>query len=160
MEVKKRNPRLSPYQIRPALPSDLQTCISLCLELHNENGPEFPTVSPVKLTNALMEALNESRVVLLENNGIAVGILGIYAGEAAWWSDEHLLGDLIFFVKKDFRSNTVFNQLLSVLEEFGKINKLPVQLMFWTTHDIERKFKLLTRKGYKPVGFWVSKRVV
>ena len=66
--------------------------------------------------------------------------------------------DVLFYIKPEFRSYKAFDRMLSTAEEFAKINGVPLALLFFTTKDIERKLNTISRRGYKPIGFWMIKQ--
>lgn len=153
-EEKKRQ---SPFTVRSAEKEDLQVCIEIALEIPLENDLGYfpaPSESKVKLT---LEKLIENRTLIVyENNGVIVGILGLII-DSFWWSEEPMMMDMLFYVKPEFRSYTAFNRMLSTAEEFAKINGLPLSVLMFTTKDMERKFKMIQKRGYKSVGFWMVK---
>jgi len=154
MDHKKRE---SPFTLRVAVIGDLDKCVELALQIPLENNPDiFPPSSEPKVRTTLTELISRQTLIVYENNGIIIGILGITV-DTFWWSDKPYILDTLFYVKPEFRSHNTYRRMLSAVEAFAKINHLPIALLFFTTKDVKRKFKLLTRKGYKPAGFWVVK---
>lgn len=151
------NKRISPFTLRVAIPNDLEQCVSLALQIPLENNMDiFPPPSETKVRSTLTDLINAQTLIVYENNSVIIGILGITV-DTFWWSDKPYILDTLFYVKPEFRSHNTYKRMLSAVEAFAKINNLPIALLFFTTKDVKRKFKLLTRKGYKPAGFWVVK---
>lgn len=151
-EAKRRE---SPFVLRVADMGDLQGCTDIALLIPTENDPLlFPKPSVEKVTSFLTKLIEQKTLIIYENNGVIVGILGITI-DSFWWTDEKYIMDALFFVKPEFRSHNTYRRMLSAVEAFAKINNLPVALLFFTTKDVKRKFKLLSKRGYKSAGFWV-----
>lgn len=156
VDIQKR--RESPYVLRVATEEDTEGCVELALQIPTENTTSgmFPPPSIDKVRGMVSSLIQGSTLLVYENNGVLVGIIGVVI-DSFWWSDKQYIMDVIFYVKPEFRSHNTFKRMLSAVEAFGKINHLPVALLFFTTVDVKRKFKLLSRRGYKPAGFWVIK---
>lgn len=147
--------RQSPFRVRSAELKDLDVCVKLALEIPLENDlGYFPAPSKTKVRATLEALINERTLIVYENNGIIVGILGLII-DSFWWSDQPMMMDMLFYIQPEFRSYKAFNRMLSTAEEFAKINGLPLSLLVFTTKDMERKFKMIQKRGYKSVGFWM-----
>lgn len=149
--------RESPFTLRMAVPADHEQVLNLALQIPQENTDYFPGACPVKVSDKLEELTRNNTLLVYENNGRIVGILGVVI-DSFWWSDEPQIMDAIFYVDPDFRSFSAYRRMLSAVEEIAKLNKLPLSLLFFTTKDTKRKFDMVLRRGYKPVGFWVMKK--
>lgn len=150
--------RESPFTVRAATYEDLDQCVGLAHEIPLENDwGYFPQTSNIKVINKLKELIDSQTLIVYDNNGVIVGILGVVV-DSFWWTEEPMLMDVVFYIKPEFRSYKAYNRMLSVAEEFAKINGLPLSLLFFTTKDTERKFNMVQRRGYKSIGFWVTKQ--
>jgi hypothetical protein len=150
--------RVSPFETRLATKDDLDACVELVHQIPLENDWEyFPPTSDSKVRAQLEKLIENKTLLVYDNNGVIVGVLGLVI-DSFWWTDETTMLDVVFYIKKEFRSFNAFNRMLSVAEEFAKINGLPLSLLFFTTKDVERKFKMLKKRGYESIGFWVTKK--
>jgi hypothetical protein len=150
--------RISPFSIRLATIEDLEACVTLSIEIPKENKWDlFPAPSRPKIEQQFRTLIENKTLLVYENNGVIVGILGLVI-DSFWWTDQESIMDVIFYIKEEFRSYKAFNRMLSVAEEFAKINGLPMNLLFFTTKDVHKKFKLLRHRGYESIGFWVSRK--
>jgi len=93
------------------------------------------------------------------NNNLLIGVIGAKIAKAFWWSDKKVMTGVIFYVLKEFRTSNAASRMLSVVEEFAKINAVPLEMCFFGT-DLERKTNMLLRRGYKPVSWSVYKNEV
>ncbi len=150
--------RQSPFSLRMATLDDLDVCVALALEVPPENDAGvFPNISIPKVKAGIARSIERNGVVLYENNGVPIGILAVII-DSFWFSDEdHMITQLIY-VKKDFRSFSALRRLLSCAEEFAKINNMPLALMMFVTKDVDRKYNMAIKRGYKPIGFWTIKK--
>ena len=150
--------RQSPFEVRLGTYEDLEACIEIAMQIPLENDWDyFPTPSREKVTKTLSGLIEKKTLLVYVNNDVVIGILGLII-DSMWWSDEEMMLDVLFYIKEEFRSYKAFTRMLSVAEEFAKINGLPLSLLFFTTKDTERKFKMLKKRGYKSVGFWVTNK--
>lgn len=150
--------RESPFHLRTATIEDLNQCVELALKIPEENDLDFfPKPDKTKVNQVLSELINNNTLIVYENNETIVGIFGVII-DTFWWTSEEMMTDVIFYIKPEFRSYNAYKRLLSAGEAFAKINKLPLALLFFTTKDTKRKFEMIKRRGYKPVGFWVMKK--
>lgn len=140
------------------MPKDLPACVELALEIPRENvDTAFPPAKISCVENMLSSLIEAKCLIMYENNGVLCGLLGVKI-DTFWWNDEApRLVDVLFYVRPEYRSYTTFKRMLQVAESFAKINKVPLNLLFFTTKDLDRKYKMILRRGFKPVGFWVSK---
>jgi hypothetical protein len=151
-------PRQSPFNVRLAGEEDLDACVELALQIPKENEWDYFPKPSRKKVHARLSSLIEDRTLLVYvNNDIIVGVLGLII-DSFWWTEEETMLDVLFYIKKEFRSYKAFSRMLSVAEEFAKINGLPLSLLFFTTKDVERKYKMLRKRDYQPIGFWVTKK--
>lgn len=149
--------RVSPFVVRSAEIEDLNKCVLIALEIPLENDWEyFPKASESKVTNTIRKLIEDRTLIVYENNGIIVGIMGLVI-DSFWWSEEPMMLDMLFYIKPEFRSYKAFNRMLSTAEEFAKINGLPLSLLLFSTKNLERKYEMIKRRGYKKIGFWVTK---
>ena len=150
--------RKSPFSTRLADEADLEACVELVHQIPKENNWElFPPTSDAKVRVTLEKLIQDKTLLVYDNNGVVIGLLGLLI-DTHWWTEQESMLDVVFYIKKEFRSYQAFNKMLSVAEEFAKINGLPLSLMFFTTEDLGRKFKLLKRRGYESIGFWMSRK--
>lgn len=153
--IKKRE---SPFRVRLATIEDAEQCINLALEIPKENDMEyFPKPSFLKVAMMLEELINAKLLIVYENNGVICGLLGVKI-DSFWWTDEPMMVDVLFYMKPDFRSYTAYRRMLQTAEEFAKINGVPLALLFFTTKDQDKKHRMVLRRGFKTVGFWVMKK--
>lgn len=150
--------RESPFTFRMATLEDLDTCVSLAMQIPLENDAQvFPKVSEDKVAERLRESIEKQGVVLYEHSGITIGLLAVII-DSFWFSEEpHMITQLIY-IKKEFRSFGNLRRLLSCAEEFAKINNMPLAMIMFVTKDVDRKYNMAIRRGYKPIGFWTIKK--
>lgn len=156
MKIEIKEKETSPFEVRLASLSDLETAVELALEIPRENSEAFPKPSPSKVKESLKKLIEEKSLILYENNGVVVGVLGLII-DTHWWTEEPTMFDMLFYIKPEFRSYKAFRRMLSVAEEFAKINGIPLSMMFFSTKDLFRKMKLLKKRGFEPIGFWMTK---
>lgn len=150
--------RKSPFELALATKDQLDECVQLALLIPLENDWDtFPAPDYDKVRETLEKLIENQTLITYSNNGIIVGILGCIV-DTFWWTNEPMMMDMLFYIKPEFRSYKAFDRMLSTAEEFAKINGLPLALLFFTTKDTERKFNMVLKRGYKPVGFWVYRK--
>ena len=66
--------------------------------------------------------------------------------------------DVMFYIKPEFRSYNAFKRMLSVAEEFAKLNNVPIALSFFSDKDLAKKAKMIMRRGYKAVSWTMFRR--
>lgn len=150
--------RKSPFEVSLATMEQLDECVQLALQIPLENEwDSFPAPDYDKVQETLKKLIEDQTLIIYTNNKIIVGILGCII-DTFWWSNQPMMMDALFYIKPEFRSYAAFDRLLSTAEEFAKINGLPLALLFFTTKDTERKFNMVQKRGYKPIGFWVLRK--
>jgi hypothetical protein len=158
-KTRKRNVD-SPFSWELATPEDLPDVIALCHALYAELDPKLTPPMSLEKVFYMMESLVEHKTVILyKNNGVACGILALDL-VAPWWTEEKnaVLRDIVFYIKPEFRTFKAFSAALRLAEQYAKINKVPLEIFFFTDRDVKRKFKLFKHRGYTSQGFLVSKR--
>lgn len=148
----------SPFNLRLATEEDLERCVDLTMKIREENDEYFPKLDRPLITKNLRYCVENKTLVVYENNGVIIGLIGVTINRPAWWSKEEFMCDVVFYVLPEFRTFKTFNRMLSVAEEFAKINGLALFILFFTTKDIEKKLRMLQRRGYKTIGFWLMKQ--
>lgn len=150
----------NPFAWELATQADLPDAIALCHALYAELDPSLTPPMSLEKVLAQMERLIEHKTVILyKNNGVCCGILALDL-MVYWFTEETnaVLRDIVFYVKPKFRSFKVFSSALRLAEQYAKINKVPLEIFFFTDKDVKRKFKLFKHRGYTSQGFLVSKR--
>lgn len=148
--------RQSPFLIRTAEPTDLEQATLLALQIPRENNEMFSAPNPVKVAEMLATLIANKTLIVYENNGVICGLLGVKI-DSFWWSDTQVMTDVLFYIKPEFRSFSAYKRMLQAAEEFAKINKVPLALLFLTTKDVDKKYQMILRRGYNTIGFWVMK---
>lgn len=150
--------RESPFHLRMATPLDLHQCVDLAMKIPLENDMEyFPKPDIDRVASTLVELIDNQTLIVYENNGIICGLFGVKI-DSFWWSSEPTMVDIIFYIKPEFRSFSAYKRMLRAAEDFAKLNKVPLALLFFTTKDQDKKHQMILRRGFKTVGFWVMKR--
>jgi N-acetylglutamate synthase-like GNAT family acetyltransferase len=137
--------------IRKAETSDIPNIIDLICKVA-ETETAFNWVKPDK--QRIFETLvNECHFVsIAEVESSIVGIFMISV-RTSWFSEQLLASEVLWYVLPEYRGSKIGLKLLDSAVEYVKINKLPFQLSLFTEEDIDRKIKVLERKGFKKVGF-------
>jgi hypothetical protein len=150
--------RESPFTLRTATLRDLPQCVALAMQIPLENDMEyFPKPDIDKVHETLSELTTNQTLIVYENNGIICGIFGVKI-DSFWWSSEPTMVDVIFYIRPEFRSFSAYKRMLRAAEDFAKLNKVPLALLFFTTKDQDKKHQMILRRGFRTVGFWVMKR--
>lgn len=151
------NKRQSPFQLGLATLDDLEDCLKLALEIPKENEFDFfPEADVEAVHDTIKELIGKQCLITYHNNGVIVGIMGVTI-EKFWWTKNEVMTDVLFYIKPDFRSFTAYKRMLSAAEAFAKLNKLPLALLFFSTKDLDKKYQMILRRGYKTVGFFVMR---
>lgn len=150
--------RGSPFEIKALDKEDVETCVQMLLAASAfEFGEDLPKPDYQAMYNTLDRLQQNKCLIGYVNNGNICGFLGIEI-DTYWWSKEPVLMDVIFFVKPEFRSYNAFKRMLSVAEEFAKINSVPIALSFFSDKDLAKKAKMIMRRGYKAVSWTMFRR--
>lgn len=156
-DPKSEEKRKSPFELHLARPEDLEACFKLALEIPKENDFNFfPEADEEAVRDTIKELIAKQCMIVYSNNGVIVGILGVTI-EKFWWTKNEVMTDVLFYIKPEFRSFSAYKRMLSAAEAFAKLNKLPLALLFFSTKDLEKKYQMILRRGYKTLGFFVMK---
>lgn len=150
--------RTSPFSLKLAKAEDAQNIVDFLmprfLEEWKDNDSDWPMPEREPVSEEIEFMCKNSGLIMYENNGVLVGVLGLKFARPFWWSTKEDLQGIVFCVDKKFRSFNSFNRLLSVAEEFAKLNQVSLEMCFFGT-DLYRKVNSLIRRGYKPVSWSV-----
>lgn len=145
--------RGSPFEIKALEEKDIETCVEMLLSASVlEFGPDLPKPNHDCMYEMLLTLQKQNCLIGYVNNSQICGFLGIEL-DKYWWSDELVLMDVMFYIKPEFRSYNAFKRMLSVAEEFAKLNNVPIALSFFSDKDLAKKAKMIMRRGYKAVSW-------
>lgn len=150
-------PRESPFSWRLATEDDFDVIIHFCRKIEAEWLDNVAPYSEAKVTPIVQELIKNKTIIIYENNGVPLGIVGIHMSELHWWSEAVAISDVLFYIEPEFRSLNAFNRALRMCQDYAKINRVPLHFSFFTDKDTKRKLKLFKRKGYTVQGFTVYK---
>lgn len=135
---------------------DLPTIIEMVLKIPDEIGFEkLPTKNPQKVTQWIYDNWLEAPIFVYKVDSEIVGLVGVLI-DSMWWSDERVVQDYVFYIDKDHRKASVFNELIKAVRDFAKLNGLPVVTQFLSAARTETKQKIFERNGFKNAGFIVT----
>lgn len=150
--------RGSPFEIKALQPEDVETCTQMILSASVlEFGPDLPKPDYECIYSTLARLQEMNCLIGYVNNNNICGFLAIEI-DSYWWSKEKVLMDVMFYVKPEFRSYNAFKRILSVAEEFAKINNVPIALSFFSDKDLAKKARMIMRRGYKAVSWTMFRR--
>ena len=139
-------------EIRRANALDISALIHLIMKMHSEAEVKIPTLDVGKVTDSVVNAMKVGVVVVAINEDKKlIGSIGGFAAED-WFSKEKLLGDLWFFVLKEFRKTKAGMSLIKEFIKVGKEAKLNIRLGHIYFGDIERKDNFYEKLGFVKAG--------
>ena len=112
---------------------------------------DIPKINTGKLVHKINELLHTG-IILVAVDGEKV--IGSISGQKNkdWWSDEDYIGDLWYYVMKDYRKSDVAKKLLNHFVKIVKEVKLQLRLGHVFSGDVVRKDKFYERQGFSRVG--------
>ena len=118
--------------IRRANVGDISGIIFLLQMMHEETVVDIPKINTVK----------DDKVI------------GSISGQKNkdWWSDEDYIGDLWYYVMKDYRKSDIAKKLLNHFVKIVKEVKLQLRLGHVFSGDVIRKDKFYERQGFLRIG--------
>lgn len=133
---------------------DIKTIIKMALNIPNEHGFEkLPKVDLEKVCEYFYSKFEEAPIFIYKNEeGKILGFVGVQIDEM-WWSKEPVINDYVFYVDPDHRKPEVFEALVGALQDFSKLNKMPVISYFMANKRQKAKEKLYEKAGFKNSGF-------
>ena len=136
---------------------ELPFIIKKALEVPEELGIEsLPEVSADIVAENIYEAWKKSPVFVSKDSEGKIQGFVVTTLTKSWWSNDTLISDLVWFIEKEHKNGKVFDELVTALKDFAKLNKLQVVLQFVSQKRTALKEKLFERKGFEKVGFLVS----
>jgi hypothetical protein len=145
--------RGSPFEIKALEEKDVETCAEMLRSASAlEFSPDLPKPDWECVRKMFLSLQKQNCLIGYLNNGQICGFLGVEL-DKYWWSNELVLMDVMFYIKPEFRSYTAFKRMLSVAEEFAKLNNVPIALSFFSDKDLAKKAKMIMRRGYKAVSW-------
>jgi len=134
-----------PLNVRTALPTDDQAILALLHEMHGEIGI-FP-LSEARLIERVKELLTEGLVIVVENENMMVGTIGLYGG-CLWYSDQKVLMDSWVFTSNRAKDRlSVFRLLVKEAKETALDLGLPLILKLYFEVQKDKKHALFQRYG-------------
>ena len=88
---------------------------------------------------------------VVENDGKVIGSLGLRL-TTPWYSDTEYYADGWFYVDPEHRKSHAGSMLLEEAKKFSGERNKPLVVGLFTLDDIERKIKMLQRRGFKLGG--------
>jgi hypothetical protein len=143
-------------EIRRATILDISYILALLIRMHEEAEFELCEIKPKKLSETVINAVNNGVVLVsVENKKITGSIGGLYASD--WWSEEIYLGDLWFYVYKEKRCTRAAIGLIKKFIETG--NGMQLRLGHVYGGDMKRKDNFYERLGLLKAGtYYVTER--
>lgn len=149
--------RTSPFSFTLARQSDIEETTSFLLQGFEQewgDNPDFPKPDKTSVMAEISSLVEVQGLTLYKNNNVICGVIGVRVCKPFWWSSKECLQGVIFYIKPEFRGFNSYNRMLSIVEEFARINQVPLEMSFFGT-DLDRKTKALLHRGYKPVSWSV-----
>jgi GNAT superfamily N-acetyltransferase len=147
----------TPFLIKQASIEDLPICIRLLAAMFAENSEVYPVFDKELLEEGVKALIKGSNLLIIVNNSIGVGLLAMTIKQFPW-SKEDFLSNELTYILPDFRSHNLEKRLLSLAEEYAKINQLPLIFQCISTEQVGLKHKLLKKRGFQELGFFMIKR--
>ncbi len=151
--------RESPFSFVPASLEEVSSLAEFLIEGFLEewkDNPEFPRPEREKVEEELEALICTGSLIKMVNNNVLIGVYGSAIRQIYWWSSKEVLTNVVFYIKPEFRSFNNYSRMLSMAEEFAKINAVPLEISFFGT-SVDRKTNAVLHRGYKTLTWSVIK---
>ena len=113
--------------IRRANVGDISRIIFLLQMMHEETVVDIPKINTGKLVHKINELLHTGIILVAVDNEKVIGSISGQKNKD-WWSDEDYIGDLWYYVMKDYRKSDIAKKLLNHFVKIVKEVKLQLRL--------------------------------
>ena len=113
--------------IRRANVGDISGIIFLLQMMHEETVVDIPKINTGKLVHKINELLHTGIILVAVDNEKVIGSIS-HKKNKDWWSDEDYIGDLWYYVMKDYRKSDIAKKLLNHFVKIVKEVKLQLRL--------------------------------
>ena len=137
--------------IRRANVGDISGIIFLLQMMHEETVVDIPKINTGKLVHKINELLHTGIILVAVDNEKVIGSISGQKNKD-WWSDEDYIGDLWYYVMKDYRKSDIAKKLLNHFVKIVKEVKLQLRLGHVFSGDVIRKDKFYERQGFLRIG--------
>lgn len=135
-------------RVSEASPTQILEIVDILLEMHKECPLPLGAPDRAKIANGLASC---TKFLALDGDNYIAGILALREGP--WWfSKEHFIGDLVFYVRPSHRASKAATLLLKRAKEYAKIKGLPLMMAVVSGVDVDRKDQFFARQNFKKVG--------
>lgn len=143
--------------IRAAVPDDWTDLITLCMQLHEENGQDDVDWDIVEAD--ILRGINKDHAMI----GV-IGPVGKIEGACLltlakhWYGKTPFLEERFLFVRPEFRRTGNAQALLQFARNSAKKLKVKLLIGVISNDRTEAKLRLYSRKLGKPIGgfFWIE----
>jgi hypothetical protein len=132
------------FSVKYATPDDFERVYELLKAGVIELGENYTDEA---LKHKIEVSYHLAPCILLEKDGIVIGIAGLTLKTSSWSGDASLM-DYMFYVVPDHRSLDNLGRLVEASKEFASQMKLPLRLEFVTGSEAVRK-RLFAMYGFE-----------
>lgn len=123
---------------------------------HSLGSLSAKNFSPSKVLRWMAMNTEFRTFVAVDDDNKIIGSIGLHES-SPWWSESKYIADGWLYVLPEHRSSGVAGALLKAANEFSKSKGLPLLVGVLNSTDIEKKFSMMSKKGFAPVGgFFLS----
>ena len=114
-------------------------------------GYDLNSINYDKLVGMLEACFDNSAVYVAEVENKIVGIMVLCLVEL-YWSDGHVLTNLIYWVDKEHRKSRFGVSLLKAAKDYATERNLTFELRVESYQDLDRKEQFFVKQGFVPCG--------
>ena len=139
--------------IRQAILPDMSFILHVLAEMHDEPEQPLDPVNWIKVSHLLVDLIARGWVLVAvdEEDNRIVGTIG-GAVTTEWYSDQPVLSDYWFYVKKDSRKSPAGFKLMKAFKAMAKELDLPLKVGHTLGQDIERMDRFYGKLGFERTG--------
>lgn len=135
--------------IRDAVfPDDESEILELLSLMHEDAALELPEIDASKVIERLADA-TAVWVAIMQDQ--IVGVMALQHG-ALWYTNDKVLGDIVFFVHPAFRASKLGIRLIQRAQDYATELGCPLFLGIVSGVDADRKNALYERLGMRHLG--------
>lgn len=140
-----------------ASPKEFEELVSFVLSLPGTERKNNYKVNEAKVVLNLCNWITKHPTFLATLDEDIVGCYVLSEEEPLWWSTEKSLTNPIVYVKPEYRSTKIYDNLRSLAEEYAEDKGLLFTPSLVFVDRLETKEKLFERDGYEKVGSYFKK---